>query len=104
TEQKGQFLFSFKTYWILTVLYFLVEYFFRFRINIAWYGVFFAFLISLPIYGSWIKLRRNTKVKLIFKHEETSFWNRNKDQIILLIIGGVIGALIIYLINQITGK
>ncbi|MEO9474221.1 MAG: hypothetical protein ABJG41_01760 [Cyclobacteriaceae bacterium] len=105
TEQKFQFLFSFKTYWIVLITYFIAKYAFDFEVHPALHGSFLTFLVSLPIYGSWIKSRRNTLIKLIERHEDSNFWNRNKDKVILLLIGGLIGAAITFLIDQlISGR
>ena len=104
SQSKYQYLFSTKFFWILMIIFFLALYGIEPEIHPGIYGTYLALAFSLSFYGGWIKAYKNTKIKLINRHEEKNFWARNKDQIILIVIGALLGSLLTYLIQLISGK
>ena len=64
---------------------------------------YLPYILFSSLYGVFTVLMRTGflfSIRLVKKHEEQSFWSRNRDKIILVIISSIIGAIIKTIIDN----
>jgi hypothetical protein len=71
---------------------------FRKRIDVEWaQGVFLVFFILAMIPAAIHFTGGFSRIVLTEKHEEQTFWTRNRDNLWLLLVGAVIGSILTYI-------
>lgn len=56
-------------------------------------------LLLWIVWTTFVGLRRNSVIKLIRRHEASSFFGRNRDQLLLLFMGAVVGGCITFAVG-----
>jgi hypothetical protein len=72
--------------------------------TIALAGIVAFLIVVWTVYDGFLKLRRYNTIIFKARQDCPSFWERKNDEIILLIVGAVVGSLITLLINALVGK
>ncbi len=65
-------------------------------------GIVTFILFVWTMYGGYLTVRRHNTLVFKPKKDCPGFWERNKDKIILLVIGAVLGSLLTLLINTLV--
>lgn len=103
-EFKLAFLFNAKVYWIVLITYWIILFSTNVNIPTPISATFFGLLIFVQGLGGYWKLTRNTIIKMTLKDDEKGFVARNKDQIILLLLGGILGSALTLLVDYLKDR
>lgn len=98
TKRKPAFIYSISFYfisWVIFQLYYWIAS--RNLIVLISFSVPYLLWTILMISNNFY---RNTTFHLVYKENQENFFVRNKDQLIILIIGAIIGAALTFLINK----
>jgi len=90
-------LFDNKVFWSLLLSLILISLLVKIPrpVSATCYGL----LIFIQGIGGYLSLTRNSIIRMHNRDEEKSFWSRNKDQIILLLLGAILGAALTLLVE-----
>jgi hypothetical protein len=101
-QLKVSFLFNGRIFWSLLLLLLIINLLFKIpnRISELIYGV----LIFIQGIGGYLSLTRNSIILMYNRDEEKNFWTRNKDQIILLLLGAILGSVLTMIVDYLKHR